>query len=321
MILKIRPFTSNDIEVWDKFCSEAIQATILHTRRYLSYHGDRFSDRSLILESNERLVGLFPAAESPHNCQTIISHPGITYGGLLHKGELHGENSREALQLVMQHYKSTNYINLIYKAIPPIYHRRPSQDDLYSLDTFGSRLIRRDLSCTIDLSNRGNPSHRRVRGLKNAERHGISILEGNRYLPDLWAILTKNLESRHSAYPTHSITEIELLANRFPNHIKCICGATEGVIVGGIVLYISPTCHHAQYITSSPEGNAVSVLDKIFSFAISNAKSQGARWFDFGISTEDNGRVLNNGLYQFKSEFGGGGTVHDFYELDLRCST
>ncbi len=321
MTLKVRLFTENDTEAWDKFCSEALQATLLHTRRYLSYHGEKFSDQSLILEKGNRIIGLFPAAESTSNSKIIISHPGITYGGLLHKGELHGENSRDALRLVMQHYKDANYNNLIYKATPSIYHRSPSQDDLYSLVSFNSKLIRRDLSCTIDLANQGKPSQRRVRGLKNADRHGVSILEGNCHLPELWTILTENLNTRHSVQPTHSIAEIEFLANHFPDNIHCICGAADGIILGGIVLYISPTCHHTQYITSSPTGNAVSVLDKIFNFAIAHAKQKGVRWFDFGISNENNGKVLNNGLYQFKSEFGGGGTVHDFYELDLRCST
>jgi hypothetical protein len=37
-----------------------------------------------------------------------------------------------------------------------------------------------------------------------------------------------------------------------------------------------------------------------------------------GISTEQQGTVLNDGLYRFKSEFGGGGVVHEFFEIDLR---
>ena len=38
---------------------------------------------------------------------------------------------------------------------------------------------------------------------------------------------------------------------------------------------------------------------------------------DFGISTEDGGAVLNEGLVCFKEEFGGGGVVHEVFTLDL----
>jgi hypothetical protein len=40
-------------------------------------------------------------------------------------------------------------------------------------------------------------------------------------------------------------------------------------------------------------------------------------FFDFGISTVDNGRSLNLGLIRNKESYGARATVHDFYELDL----
>ena len=50
---------------------------------------------------------------------------------------------------------------------------------------------------------------------------------------------------------------------------------------------------------------------------VAEARARGACYFDFGISNEDEGRVLNEGLYRFKYEFGAGSAVHEFYELDL----
>jgi lipid II:glycine glycyltransferase (peptidoglycan interpeptide bridge formation enzyme) len=55
----------------------------------------------------------------------------------------------------------------------------------------------------------------------------------------------------------------------------------------------------------------------IFDCAIQAARAEGKQWYDFGISNENHGVVLNDGLYRFKSEFGGGGAVHEFYELAL----
>jgi len=41
------------------------------------------------------------------------------------------------------------------------------------------------------------------------------------------------------------------------------------------------------------------------------------KYFDFGISTENNGFYLNEGLIDFKERFGARSTVYDSYELNL----
>ena len=52
--------------------------------------------------------------------------------------------------------------------------------------------------------------------------------------------------------------------------------------------------------------------------AIVESQRDGKRYFDFGISTENQGHALNEGLNRFKNEFGAGGVAHEFYEWDLR---
>ena len=55
----------------------------------LAYHGERFQDFSLVIEDgNRRVVGVFPAAIDPEMEARIVSHPGITYGGIVHDGAL-----------------------------------------------------------------------------------------------------------------------------------------------------------------------------------------------------------------------------------------
>jgi len=41
------------------------------------------------------------------------------------------------------------------------------------------------------------------------------------------------------------------------------------------------------------------------------------KYFDFGISTENNGHYLNRGLIDFKERFGARSVVYDSYELKL----
>jgi Acetyltransferase (GNAT) domain len=315
--LSVRPYGMADADLWNDFCAEALQSTLLHTRCFLSYHGDRFADRSLIIEDEDKCVGLFPAALNPGDATCVVSHPGITYGGVLHHGSLRGERMVAALAEICRHYRVNGQVKLTYKAVPSFYHRAPAQDDLYALFRLGAVRSRCDLSSTIDLQHRLSVSERRRRGLKKANKAVVEVVVGNQHLPALWGVLAENLANKHGVKPVHNLEEIVLLTGRFPNHIRCVCARLDGRVIAGVLLFITPTAHHAQYIASSDKGYEVSALDLLFEYCIKTAGDQGSRWFDFGISNEYQGMVLNDGLYRFKSEFGGGGAVHEFYELNL----
>lgn len=317
MSISIRQFRQIDSDAWDLFCEKSLQATFLHTRRFLSYHESRFHDYSLIIEDKGRWVGLFPAALSLFDSNLVISHPGITYGGILHQGDLKGERIIEALTVMKQYYASLGLVKLLYKAVPTFYHQAPLEDDTYALFRLGAKCIRCDLSSTIDLQHRLPVSERRRRSLKKAVKAGVAIVEGRQYLPDLWDVLFENLQRKHGLSPVHKLEEIQLLAERFPENIRCVCGEVNGKVEAGTLIFITPTTYHAQYIASSEIGYDVSALDAIFEHCIIAAHQNGRRWFDFGVSTEDSGLILNDGLYRFKSEFGAGGTVHEFFELHL----
>lgn len=58
-------------------------------------------------------------------------------------------------------------------------------------------------------------------------------------------------------------------------------------------------------------------MDLLLESSLANARESGARYFDLGISTDQAGTVINNGLFQYKSEFGGGAAVHEFYMIHL----
>jgi hypothetical protein len=318
MSLAVRPYSENDAVAWDAFCNESLQGTLLHTRCFLSYHGKRFVDSSLIIEVDGKCVGLFPAALSPSDTAVVVSHPGVTYGGVIHHGILRGDRMIEALSVIKLYYSSRGLVKLLYKAVPAIYHQAPAQDDLYALFRLAAKRIRCDLSSTIDLQHRLPVSERRRRSLKKAVKAGVEIVEGSQYLSALWDVLFDNLERKHGLLPVHNLEEIKLLAERFPENIRCVCGEVNGKIEAGTILFITSTTYHAQYIASSETGYDVSALDAVFDYCIQAAQQNKKRWFDFGISTEDSGLILNDGLYRYKSEFGAGGTMHEFYEMDLQ---
>lgn len=319
MNLRARLFQpERDAGVWDELCARAPMATLLHTRRFLSYHGARFSDRSLLLaDTASGLHGVFPAAVDPSDASCVVSHPGVTYGGLVHDGLLRGEAVLEALAVVTRHYAETGFRLLRYKAVPVIYHAGSHQDDLYALFRLGARVYRRDLTAVIDLRFPGIPSARRRRAARRAERAGLDFVRGEKALEAFWPVLETTLAERYRVHPVHTFEEIQILARRFPDNIEVLVAFDKGTAIAGTMLFHSRSATHAQYIAASDAGRDRHALDAVFARAIAEARARGACYFDFGISNEDEGRVLNEGLYRFKYEFGAGSAVHEFYELDL----
>jgi len=315
--MDVRLYEPDDANQWDTFCTAAPQATILHCRRFLSYHGDRFQDRSLIVQEGSEWLAQFPAAVQPGDDATVCSHPGASYGGLLTAPSLNGERVIEILAAIADHYRDQGYQRLRYKAVPHIYHSIPMQDDLYALYRLGANRYRCDLTATLNLHKRGIVSSRRKRGYKKAVAAGVRVEAGAHLAPAIWKILEERLPLKHGVRPVHSLAEIQALSDRFPDEIQFIAALLGDEVVAAVVLFESESVSHSQYTTSSEAGNAVGALDLVFEYVIDRAARAGKRYFDFGNSNEDQGRRLNQSLNQFKREFGSGGVVNEFYELDL----
>jgi hypothetical protein len=263
---------------------------------------------------DDRVVGLFAAAKAVGNSDIVVSHPGATYGGIAHAGWLQGQRMIDAVGALKDHYRNRGIRKLVYKVVPFIYARVPSQDDVYALFRHGAQRVRCDLSCTIDLQHQRPVSERRKRARRKASKI-VSLRAAIDDLPAFWAVLTETLARRHEAVPVHTLDEITLLASRFPDEIQLRCAVVDESVIAGVLLFRSKNVWHAQYIASNEGGNQANALDAVFGSAIEEARASGARYFDFGTSNESAGQVLNDGLFRFKTEFGGGGVAHEYYEL------
>ena len=299
---------------WEAVVAAASGATFLHSRQFLEYHGDRFADLSLMVQIGDRTVGVFPIARDRENPSIAVSHPGATYGSLVHTGELVGTRMIDALTRSLEQLRNAGCSQLVIKPVPSIYHRVPAEDDRYALFRLGAERSRCDLSCTIDLQHRLPPSSRRQRGLRRALRT-LSVCDNRALLPAFWEVLTQNLARRHETRPVHSLGEMQMLFDRLGSQIRLTVAQHDDRIVAGVIVFVSSRVHHAQYIAADPDGFSMNALDAVFDHCIRVATGEGIRFFDFGISTEQQGRYLNEGLYAFKSEFGGGGTIAEQYRV------
>lgn len=319
MAIHIVPYTPAYADDWDVFITDCPMATFIQTRRFLSYHKDRFIDSSLLFFDGEKLIGVLPAAEATE--QSVVSHPGITYGGILHQGDLAGEKMEQALAAASAHYRERDFSSLVYKPAPACFRRRPCDDDIYSLCQMGAALTAGKLLTVINLADRGKVSKARKKGQKKALGAGLKIVDGAEYLPAVWRLVEQNLRTRYGVKPLHSYEEIKHLTELFPDNIRCYAGMLEEKVACGAVLFLFPTVWHVQYGHANDIGRSIYALDAFYEELIAQASAGGIRYFSFGTSNENDpktGKVrLNNSLYSSKIQFGGGGEMVIEFTLPL----
>lgn len=308
--MEVRRYRPDMADAWNAFNRRARNGHFLFDRGFMDYHADRFEDASLVVLQDGQIVGLLPANRSGDQ---VWSHQGLTFGGLV-SDPVGAARSLEILDACAAHWAGEGLRSLTYKARPWIYHRAPAEEDLYWLFRRDATLVRRDVSAAIDYRARGPVSSRRARGARKAANAGL-VFERSEDWSGYWTLLETVLSGRHGAAPVHSLDEIRLLGGRFPAEISLHTASLDGRILAGVVMFCSSHVAHAQYIAVGEEGRALGALDGLFEHLIA-AHAQTHRYFDFGISNTDQGRVLNDGLIRQKEEFGASAVVHDVYRIE-----
>lgn len=299
---------------WDEFARMSRNGTMLHQRGYMDYHSDRFKDCSLVALHEGRLCALLPACIEG---DTLWSHRGLTYGGwLVPLKHFDATVMVEVMDAACQWMTDNSIKRLVYKPVPHIYHRYPCEEDLYALFRHQAKLIETNISTTIDLTcplplDRGNKS-----GANAARKAGIQVGPSEDW-EGYWRLLSSLLDERYGTRPVHTLDEMRLLHGRFPDGIRLYAATLDGEMLAGVVMYLSQPVAHCQYIGASPQGKDSKALTLLFDYLIGEAKASGYRYFDFGISNEDHGHYLNEGLVRQKSRLGGRGIVYNTFEINL----
>lgn len=312
--MTIRRYKATDAAEWDCFVSKTRNGTFLFMRAYMDYHADRFHDHSLMVFRKNKLCALLPANEKG---ETLYTHGGLTYGGLLTIASLGATDVCEIFELINSYLTDQGFKKVIYKAIPWIYHRQPAEEDRYALfKVCRAQLIACDISSTIIIGEGKQAfTESRRSGIRKAQKNGLSVSESNDY-DAFWHILCDNLSAKYSATPVHSADEIKLLHTRFPDNIRLfITSNSDGTPLGGAVIYECGTTIHTQYISASAEGKQLGAIDILFDHLLNNIYSDSSKYkyFDLGTSTREGGRILNEALIFQKEGFGGRGVCYDTY--------
>ncbi len=300
-------------KAWDELVDRSKNGTFLLRRDYMDYHADRFADCSLLLLHGGKLLAALPG----NVCEGhFYSHQGLTYGGLLMSPAITYAQVAEALALAFDYLRGEcGVARVTYKAIPYIYHRYPAEEDLYVLHRMGARLAERSIASAAPVADLLPLCRLRRRRLKAAAEAGFSIVEDEDFAA-FWPVLEANLMERHGARPVHTLDEIARLHRAFPEQIRLFRVCLDGRTEAGCVMYLTDCVAHAQYSSATPFGKEHGAMDLLYRY-LSAERYPDKRYFDFGISTEQGGRVLNDGLLAFKEGFGTRAVMYDVYELEL----
>lgn len=315
MNISIRKYNHDFYQLWNNFISESKNGTFLFHRDFMEYHKDRFTDFSLLVFDNDKLIAVLPANIID---KEVHSHQGLTYGGLVVSDKLRSTDFFEVFQLVLKYLNELGFSNLYIKDVPGFYTKQFSDEIKYLQFVLDAEVYRKDICSVIDFSEKFSISKSVKRDYNISVKKKYSI-DFNGDFELFWnQVLIPNLWETHQAKPVHSLDEILYLKNLFPDNIKQVnVFSAEGEIIGGTTLFITDNVIHSQYISLSKTYSNDGVLDFLHLSLIEKFKNE-KKYFDFGISNENQGRNINKGLLFWKEKFGARSAIQEFYKFNTQ---
>ena len=297
---KIVRYNASYKDCWNSFVSEAKNSTFLFHRDFMDYHSDRFLDFSVLIFKDEELYALLPANRVDNK---VISHQGLTYGSFILKDSSKLFYAFEAFKTMLAFYAAEGVSELEIRVIPTFYNKMPSDELDYFLYKANAKLLKKDVLMIIDYAHKLRFQKNRREGINKALRSGLELRVDSNFKGFWNDVLIPNLKNKHNVSPVHSLDEIELLASRFPNNIKQVNIYKDNKVVAGTTVFLTETTVHPQYVSGNIDKNSFGSLDLAYDYII-NKMCDDKRYFDFNISSEENGTKINEGLIFWKESCG-----------------
>ncbi len=281
----------------------------------MEYHSNRFEDYSLLIfDDKENVCAILPANRVENN---VYSHQGLTYGGLVLTQKTKLVEAISIFREILSFLKLNGIENLDVKVLPSIYNDSPADELEYLAFLCEAKLKRRDSLSVINLEYKKNYSTDRKQAIKKGIKNDLLIKEVESF-EEFWnQILISNLLQKHQTKPVHSLQEITQLKNKFPKNIRQFNVYKDSKIVAGTTIFETKNVAHSQYISGNSEKNKLGSLDILHDFLITEVFAV-KKYFDFGISNENEGKNINEGLSYWKESFGARTIVQSFYQFETK---
>lgn len=311
-MIRIKRYSDSQKDEWDLFCNNSKMPLFMFNRDFMDYHKDRFTDRSLLFYDDDELAAIFPASEKE---TVLVSHGGLTYGGFILGAGAKQHTVNDCFTALLNYAKTNGFTKIIYKNIPHIYHKQGAEEDLYSLFVNGAKILKVEPSTVINLKNPLKMPKGRKAQISRARREGVEIKESTDF-KSFMSIEEEVLEVRHGVKAVHTADELALLHSYFPENIRLFAASYQDKMIAGALIFEYENTVHTQYMAANDTARQIGALDLAISFIIDTYK-ETKTWLDFGISSENAGSILNEGLIAQREGFGGRTNTYMTWEIDL----
>ncbi len=302
----------------DFILADSTNGEFINTFSYLQYHPKgRFNDDSIVIFDmhSGTVAGCMAAAAAQGN--TVISHSGTTFAGPIVDERYAVKKKEEILDLMLSYYES-RYSKIELKLRPDFYSYQPDQTISYFLlrrgYTYGMTALANIVNISavhseqdlLKLFSAGRRNHVK----KTLKENKFYLHEEKQVLADEWSHMNENLKAKYDAVSTHTLEEIKDLKSRFPDKIYPFYVHTHDGQYGAFALvYCYKQIFHTQYLDMNYDlAGRYPHLFLIYQLVL-KAKELGYQYISFGASTENSGKYLNYGLYNYKAGYGGGDLI------------
>ncbi len=284
---------------WDAFVGIAKNGSFLFFRDYMDYHCDRFVDHSLMFFLDGRLAACLPATAIG---QTLHSHRGLTYGGLVLHPDIRQHETVSIVARLAAYLGENGFDGLSYNPMPYIYHRLPAEEDLEAFARLDGRIVAAKATFVLPAGrHRHLFSDNRRRDVARFRKSGLVL--GRSYdFQTFMTLCASHLSRRFSAKPVHTAAEIQALASRFPKHIQLYAAHDHPQMVAGAIVYANLNCARIQYLAHDDLGGKSGALTAIIAHVVENILPPNT-WLELGHSIGLDGQ-LNEGVNSYKESLG-----------------
>lgn len=315
-MVTVKRYEEADKDMWNKFNTESKNSLFMFDRNFMDYHKDRFLDHSLMFfNDKEELIAILPLNEKEN---VLTSHGGLTYGGFIVGTDMKQHTMNDCFEVLLKYARENNFKEIFYKTIPHVFHAYPAEEDRYSLFINHAQLVRVEPSTVVCLEKNLKMPKGRKAQISRAKREGVEVRELGSKEDFLNFIDLENqvLEEHHDTKAVHTGDELVLLNTRFPENVRLFGAIKNNELIAGTVIFEYKDAVHTQYMAANQLARQIGALDLVISTVIEKYKNNKA-WLDFGISTENGGRYLNEGLIAQKEGFGGRTNTYEMWKITL----
>lgn len=322
-------YSSEKENEWDDFVmDQAVNGTFLQTRRFLNYHPvGRFTDASVMIYDKGKLVAVCPACQMIEDGKKIFfSHKGTTFGGLIFNPKYYcAEKVLKAINELEMYLEREGYQKLELKITPDLFAKESGSLLEYCLYNYGYDSYI-DLSSYVDLAETSDIiidsfDRNKKRNIEKCKAHNLYFreLKNEQEIEGFYRLLTKNLE-KYKHRPIHTVEEIkEFRKARLKDETKFygVFRENEQVAGGMMFLFRQTNVIHAQNLSADYTFTEYSPITYLYYKVIEKAKLEGFAKLSWGISTEDQGKTLNQTLLRNKESYGSKYSINRTFYKEL----